>query len=366
MAGRKDSERKLVTVRDLARLLGVSIGTVDRALHNRPEVSNATRRQVLQAAKKLGYRPNQTARFLSTKRKLRIAVCLPEEIAAYFQQIARGIEEEALRLASHGVGLEFHWFPKLGEGEEAAFQSAVDSGVNGIILVPGRGAKLKRHVQEANRVGIPVMCVATDAPGTDRLSVVSVDPYASGALAGELLGRFVSGRGSVALVTGDLSISDHAHKLKAYSHISQKLFPDLQLHVVEAHDDEEEAYEKVHDLIEQHNDLSGVYISTINALPVLRALEQKRLLGKVTLIATDLFSELVPRIKSAEVTATIYQRPQTQGHIALRALWRFLVEGEQPPPQIRLAPHLVMRGNLSFFLAQRPFQRRQPNSKITI
>ena len=48
--------------------------------------------------------------------------------------------------------------------------------------------------------------------------------------------------------------------------------------------------------------------------------------------------------------ATIYQRPRTQGRVAFRNLYEFLVEGKNPPSHFTLAPHLVMRGNLDFFL----------------
>jgi len=49
------------------------------------------------------------------------------------------------------------------------------------------------------------------------------------------------------------------------------------------------------------------------------------------------------------VVATIYQRPRTQGRMAFRKLHEFLAEGASSH-QVTLAPHLVMRGNLDFFL----------------
>ena len=48
--------------------------------------------------------------------------------------------------------------------------------------------------------------------------------------------------------------------------------------------------------------------------------------------------------------ATIYQRPRAQGQMALRMLHEFLAEGGRRSHQVALAPHLVMRGNLDFFL----------------
>ena len=233
---------------------------------------------------------------------------------------------------------------------------------DGIILVPSHITTLKPLIRKASRSQIPVVCVASDAPGTDRLAAVSIDPEASGALVAELMGRFVSRRGNIALVTGDLSLSDHSQKLSAYSRISQSLFPEMGLlSLVEAHDTDAEAYEKMRNLLDHHKTVTGVYVSTINSLPVPRALRDAKLLGKITVITTDLFAELVPHIKCSDVIATIYQRPRTQGQIALRTIYRFLVEGKKSSPQIRLAPHLVMRGNLPFFLSHAPLASGRSN-----
>lgn len=70
----------------------------------------------------------------------------------------------------------------------------------------------------------------------------------------------------------------------------------------------------------------------------------------MALVTTDLFSQLVPHLKSGRVLATIDQRPEAQGRVAFEALHRFLVDGRCPPPRIKLNPHIVMRSNLELFL----------------
>src|SRR4249920_662549 len=56
-------------IREIALSLGISIGTVDRALHNRPGINGETRRRILKRAQALGYRPNLAARFLSSQKQ---------------------------------------------------------------------------------------------------------------------------------------------------------------------------------------------------------------------------------------------------------------------------------------------------------
>jgi LacI family transcriptional regulator len=76
--------------------------------------------------------------------------------------------------------------------------------------------------------------------------------------------------------------------------------------------------------------------------------------GRVRLITTDLFNELVPLIGSGKILATLYQRPFTQGKLAFETLCRYLVEGVQPEPITRLAPHIILRSNLPLFLERLP------------
>ena len=91
-------------------------------------------------------------------------------------------------------------------------------------------------------------------------------------------------------------------------------------------------------------------MSTANSLPALRALEERKLLGKIELITTDLFPELVPFIESGKIFATLYQRPFTQGKVAIEMLAKYLAEGIKPEPVTRLAPHVILRSNLPLFL----------------
>jgi LacI family transcriptional regulator len=85
---------------------------------------------------------------------------------------------------------------------------------------------------------------------------------------------------------------------------------------------------------------------------VLQALEELHLLGKVQVIATDLFQELVPLIESGKVLATMYQRPYTQGKVAFESLLKYLLREGESHPIVRLPPHIVLRSNLAMFSNQ--------------
>lgn len=339
-----------ITLFDIADALGISTGTVHRALHNHPGVSPMTKTKVLQMAKKLHYRPNLAARFLSQRKQLRISVNTLKGTTSFWDEVRAGIEEEA-RSSGVKVDLEFRTYPGIGEGEEEAMEAALAAKVDGIIMFPSRPGELRRVMRRAARLQIPVVCVSTDAPDTGRLAVVSIDTMVSGSLAADLMGRILAGKGKVAVTLSDLAITEHAEKVNAFKNTLRSFYPQmLVLDPVEDHDIDAEAYEKSRKLFRAHPDLTGVYVTTEASIPALKAARDAGILEGMAIITTDLFPALVQEIRSGAVTATIYQRPRTQGLIAFRVLHEFIVEGNCPSFQVTLAPHIVMRGNLDFFL----------------
>jgi LacI family transcriptional regulator len=343
-----------VGIKDIARALGISTGTVDRALHGKPDVSPTTRARVLSMAEKLGYRPNLAARYLQSRRQLRISVQLPRKIALFWDSLREGIREAAAPFAP-ALHVDFRTYPSLGEGDIPLFEEALRDGANGLIIAPGNPAALRPHLRKAAGRQIPVVCVVTDAPESERLTSVSADPFTVGAVAGELLARFLPGGGQVAFFTGWLAMQDHADKLRGFEWSLGSTGTALKLGpVVEAHDDEREGHRRALDILRAHPHLKGIYISTVNSLPVLRAAEQEGRLSGLTVVTTDLFPELVEWIRGGKVVATVYQRPVSQGRLALQALYQFLLNGTRPVSRLRVVPHLVMRSNLDLFLERLP------------
>jgi LacI family transcriptional regulator len=195
-----------------------------------------------------------------------------------------------------------------------------------------------------------VVCVASDAPRSQRLACVTSDAHTSGAIAAELFSRTILKAGHLAMITGDLTTLDHAEKLRGFAATLAVVAPHLTLlPAFESHEKPTFAYRQAISLLSRKPYPLGIYISTANSIPVLRAVEEKHLLGNIQLIATDLFPELIPYIDSGKVLATLYQRPFTQGKTALELLLRYLIDGTAPIPNTRLAPHIILRSNLHLF-----------------
>lgn len=360
-----DKERHGVHL--IAEIARVSRGTVDRALHGRGGINEATRQRILEIARQIGYRPNLAARALSAQRATaKIGVCIPREIHFFYDQLWSGVQEEEERASRSGVEFINRPIQNLGEGDVEVFRELMSSGVDGIILTAGNPKNLKPLIDEAESKGIHVVCVDTDASESQRSSAVYVEPYLSGCVAGELLGKIVPPGSKVAVVAGMLMAEDHRRKAEGFLETFPKhCLGGKTAAVIEGHEDEEESFQKTLDLLRHIPELAGIYVNTVNCLPVCRALGAGDLEGRVKVIASDLFEEMSPYFEKGTIAASIYHQPHRQGQIAVRLMADNLISGAQFPPVIRLSPAVVMLSNLRLFREMRSNEPTPANGVAT-
>jgi len=334
----------------IAKLAGVSIGTVDRALHGRPGINENTLKRILKIAREIGYKPNPAARALSTGRHIRIGICVPKEIAFFYDELWDGIRDEADRYASRGVEFSTVDVPELGRGERSAFKQLLKSELSGIIVTPGNPDAMTPLIDAAERQGARVICVSTDAPVSQRSSVVCIEPRLNGLIAGELMANFLGAGAKVAIVTGMLKTVDHIQKTEGFIASFRERCPGGEVvAVIEGHEHPDESFRKTATLLGNEPDLSGIYVNTVNCLPVCRALAATKSVHKVRLITTDLFRKMIPYFERGTIAASIHQQPYMQGQLAVRSLVEHLLHGAELSRTQYLNPSIILRSNLHLF-----------------
>ncbi|WP_010133920.1 LacI family DNA-binding transcriptional regulator [Ochrovirga pacifica] len=122
---------KHITIKDLAKELGVSISTVSRAFNNKYDIKPETRDLILKKAEELGYRPNPIARKLIQQRSYNIGVVVPEFENSFFPKVLMGVQE-----VMHDKGYQvlvmqsnYSW-----EMEKKNVETLVDNMVDGLIV----------------------------------------------------------------------------------------------------------------------------------------------------------------------------------------------------------------------------------------
>ena len=351
---------KRIGVRELAKLANVSVGTVDRALHGRKEVREQTRKLILRIAAEHGYTPNLTARALSVGRaNVRIGVCIPKEIRYFYDQMRDGIFDEARRFEHVGVELIYRPVKRLGSKSATTIKSLLNDNIRALILVPGDPVEVAPLIEIAEKQrNVRVICLATDDSLSCRSTSISVEPKLNGRLAAELMSKFVCQNSKVAIVTGMVATEDNGRKVEGFSEVFHAECRNGSIvQVIEGHENEEETYNKCVQLLRKHRDLAGIYISTVNCIPVCKAIRESGRAEGIRVVATDLFAEAVPYFMDNTLSASIYQNPYRQGQAAVRLVVDHVLHAKAFPPTMYLNPAIIMRSNLTLFRELQPHDR---------
>jgi len=162
----------MISSLELARICGVSQGTVDRALHGRPGIAKATREKILEAAKSHGYAPNPAAREMMTGKNSLCGAIIPAGSGVFFMDLF-----EELRKALKRRGLKLLIAPA-SDAEETleALREMASRRVRGIAMVPPCDSfEVPREVSASARI----VCLASPCQG-DGIAYAAPDERPTG------------------------------------------------------------------------------------------------------------------------------------------------------------------------------------------
>ena len=105
-----------IRIKDIAERAGVSVGTVDRVLHGRPNVSKPAREKVEQALREMDYKPNAYASALAYNRQYMFRILLPKhESEAYWDEIEEGARKAMEALRDFHIEVEIAYYERFNE-----------------------------------------------------------------------------------------------------------------------------------------------------------------------------------------------------------------------------------------------------------
>lgn len=162
-----------VTIKDIARELGISPSTVSRALKDHPDISSKTKEAVNALAEKLNYQPNIVALNLRQKKTFTIGVIIPELVHFFFSTVISGIEDVAYQA---GYSVILAQSNESYEREKTDIKALFNSRVDGLLMSISRETKNFDHIESVIAKGIPVVFYDRTF-NTTMCSNVLVDDY---------------------------------------------------------------------------------------------------------------------------------------------------------------------------------------------
>lgn len=184
-------EPKNIRIVDIARMAGVSIGTVDRVLHNRGRVSDENLQKVNAVLAKVNYHPNIIARSLASKRIYHLGVIIPKFThGEYWEYISRGIDLALSDFQQYHVEVDKRYFDQF--NEESFRQTIQDiqlDQIDAVLIAPLFAKQTSDFSKMLDEQNIPYVYIDSDLENEKRMSFVGTNSYAGGRIAARLLSK---------------------------------------------------------------------------------------------------------------------------------------------------------------------------------
>jgi LacI family transcriptional regulator len=143
-----------VTIKDIAKALNLSTSTVSRALRGSYEISAETKKQVLEYAEKINYRPNPIALSLKERRTRAIGVVVSEIANNFFSQAINGIESIAYNRGYHVIITQSH---ESQDREKVNVEHMAARGVDGLLVSLSSESSDVSYLKEMHEKGLPIV-----------------------------------------------------------------------------------------------------------------------------------------------------------------------------------------------------------------
>lgn len=204
------------TIKEVAELAGVSIGTVSHVIGGIVPVSDRLRRKVQSAIRTLDYHPNHIARSLKTTKTRTLGMVVPDMTIPFFSHLIRSAET-----AARARG---YWVLAVDSDDDPARQQDVLSllrsqRVEGILLVSASGKGSKGQIRKLLASGLPVVCVDRLPEGVEADSVCIEDAKAAELGVQHLIDK---GHSAIAILTGPLALRNERERLRGYETALEK------------------------------------------------------------------------------------------------------------------------------------------------
>lgn len=245
----------MITLKDLANTLGVSVSTVSKALKDSPEISQDTIKRVKEIAKELNYRPNTLALSLKNRQTKTLGVIIPDILNPFFANTLYGIEQQANKLGYNIITcISNESFTK----ENDSINLLSNGSVDGFILSISQETQAKddlNHLKDLLRQDVPIVMFDRTSQSIECDKVV-IDDFMSTFNA---VNMFIEeGRKKIILINtlGDLSVAKL--RILGYKTALEKSSNTNQEPIIINVDNAKGVREHIKNMCEVHPDVDGV------------------------------------------------------------------------------------------------------------
>lgn len=349
---------KNIRIKDIAQLAGVSVGTVDRVLHNRGRVSEDALKKVLAVLDQIDYKPNLIARTLGANKTYRIAALMPNpDQDPYWASSKSGISQAEAEWLRYGVTVQSYFFNLY---EKDSFKEVAEAVTkdrpDGILVAPIFYHETLPFFEQFKQEGIPYVLFNTNIPEVDPLSFIGQNLFQSGKLGAELMHLAQNGESgmlAVLHINEDLGNSVHlAEKEKGFrEYFLEKNHSGYNITTHNLYNPNEPNFEKELSSLLDQPALKGIFVSTSKATYIVASYLEKLQRNNIKLIGYDMLQENIRYMKKGVINFLINQNPKRQAFLGINHLVGYLILRKEAPANELLPLEIISKENLDSYLS---------------
>lgn len=321
------------TIHDVARLAGVSIASVSRALTGARKVRPEVAERVRVAAAQLGYEPDQVGRSLRRQETQTIGLVIADITNPFFPALVQAVEEEVREAGQSLLLTDAQNDPDI---ETRAIRLLLGRRVDALLITPVDRHRSQAAVVEAARA-VPV--VQLDRFAAPEVHYVGMDH--AGAIADVLAHLAGTGRVSPAMIGSDPSVSTSWERQVAFGEHGARLDPDAPGRVMVGEFSVEWGRDAAHQILDRWPEVDAIVCA--NDLIGLGALQElhRRGLAIPRRVAVTGFDDTLLSVASEPPLTTVRQPVARMAERAIEIVTTGAAEGS--PAHVRLPAELVVR-----------------------
>jgi len=320
------------TIKMIAERAGVSIGTVDRVLHDRPYVKEEVRRRVLEVMEELDYQPNRVASALATSGMARhFAIIQPTWESYVGEAMAAGVAKFRQDRQDYNVSVTIHPY-RQGRMEDCLhLLDTLAEEVQGIALCAADCPQVRQKLELLAERRMPVVTFNSDIAGARRLCYVGEDAHHAGRVAGDIAAKFLRPGDRILLVYADHGYAGHKGRADGFlERLAERGLRQEDCRVAETHDNYDETLAAVTAALAEEPDLKYIYMANRSVPACMEALRGAGRMGQVRVLAHDNSPETRTFLREGLLDFIIDQNLTYQSRKALSLLFDAVVEHRTP------------------------------------
>lgn len=345
-----------ITIKDISARLNVSATSVHRALSGKEGVGERLRRQIIDTAREMGYEINYAAS--SIKRATRhIAAVLPEDDGLYFDYIWTGFRTMAKEVK--GLNIEIEEFTCQDEQNQYELLKQIADAGNekyaGVVTFSyTRSPKVLFQLQRMVAQKIVTIVIDDELKEPEGLYCIPSNERVLGRVAGELIQMISPKTGTVLVSEGRPDSKIHINKISGLEEFLQEAKSKLSVQIVKGyssrHENDQLIDQALKEALRQYPDVVACYALTShdNALMV-KAVKDMGLMGRISIIGTDLSETTAQFLRNGEMKAVINQGAFMKGYAGLGILVDTIIKHMEPPQRVDCPIDIVLQSNLNFY-----------------